>query len=479
MQGFVELETRSGQSPDCGVLTPGAGSRLLIQNVKDGIAIIQDDVITLANPSLLEIAGCQEQEMVSRPFLEFIHPDDRRMAAEHHSRRMRGEEVPSGITLRVIDGHGACRWVDSKALLIVWNGAPATLCFLTDITESKRMQESLRASEEALRKLVEGTTDMAWELNESSICTFVSPQVRSMLGYSPSEVLGHSPMEFLPPDEAAKFARMFEAAMVEPESKALINFTFIHKRGRHVTVETSAVPILTSGHLGVGFRGIARDVTEREEMKRQVQDGLRKLESTIDRTIQAISLIVEARDGYTAGHQKRTSQLSCAIAERMGLPKDQVRVVQIAALLHDIGKIAVPSEILTKPGRLSAMEIELIRTHSRVGYEILRTVDFPWPIADIVHQHHERLDGSGYPLGLKDEDISIEAKILAVADVVEAMTSRRPYRLARGIEEALAEISVNSGRLYDGDVVFACLDVFNGGGFSFENAALLSEWYHS
>ncbi len=479
MQGLMEVPTRPGQPPDCGVLTLGAGSHLLIQNAKDGIAILQDDVITLANPSLLEIAGYQEHEMVSRPFLEFIHPDDRRMAAEHHSRRMRGEEVPSGLTFRIIDGHGACRWVDSRALLIVWNGAPAALCFLTDITESRRMQESLQASEEALRKLVEGTTDMAWELNENSICTFVSPQVRSMLGYSPSEVLGHSPMEFLPPDEAARFARMFAAAMLEPKSKSLINFTFIHKRGRYVTVETSAVPILSFGCLGAGFRGIARDVTEREEMKLQLQDSLRKLESTIDRTIHAISLIAEARDSYTAGHQKRTSQLSYTIAERMGLPEDQARVVRIAALLHDIGKVAVPSEILTKPGRLSAIEIELIRTHSRVGYEILRTVDFPWPIADIVHQHHERLDGSGYPLGLRDEDISLEAKILAVADVVEAMTSYRPYRPARGIGEALEEISVNSGRLYDADAVYACLDIFNGGGFSFENVALLSEWYHS
>ena len=479
MQGLMEVPTRPGLSPDCAVMTLGAESRLLIQNAKDGIAILQDDVIILANPSLLAIAGFQEHEIVTRPFLEFVHPDDRRMAAEHHSRRMRGEEVPAGLTFRIIDGHGACRWVDSKALLIAWNGAPATLCFLTDITASRTMQESLRASEETLRKLVEGTTDMAWELNESSICTFVSPQVRSMLGYSPSEVIGHSPLEFLPPDEAARFARMFEAAMLEPEGKALINFTFIHKRGRHVTVETSAVPILTFGCLGVGFRGIARDVSEREEMKLQLQDSLRKLESTIDRTIQAISLIAEARDSYTAGHQKRTSQLSCTIAERMGLPRDQVRVVRIAALLHDIGKVAVPSEILTKPGRLSTIETELIRTHSQVGYDILRTVDFPWPIADVVHQHHERLDGSGYPLGLRDEDISIEAKILAVADVVEAMTSYRPYRPARGIEEALAEISVNSGKLHDADAVYACLDVFNGGEFSFENAALLSEWYHS
>ena len=479
MHGVTEVETRPGQAPGCGVLTLGAGSRLLIENAKDGIVVLQDNVIALANPSLLEIAGYQEHEMVSRPFLEFIHPDDRPMAAELHSRRMRGEKVPSTLIFRIIDGHGALRWVDSKAVLIVWNGAPAALCFLTDITESKKLEESLRTSEEGLRKLVESTTDMAWELNESAVCTFISPQVRSMLGYSPAEVLGRSPMDFLTAGESARFAKMFRAALVQPESKALINFTFIHRRGRHVTVETSAVPILGSGALAVGFRGIARDVTEREEMKLQLQDGLRKLERTIDRTIQAISLIAEARDSYTAGHQKRTSQLSCAIAERMGLPNEQVQVVRIASLLHDIGKIAVPSEILSKPGRLNAIEIELIRTHSRVGYDILRTVDFPWPIAEIVHQHHERLDGSGYPAGLNDEDISLEAKILAVADVVEAMTSYRPYRPARGIDEALREVSTNSGRLYDGDAVYACLDLFNREDFAFEDASLLSEWYHS
>jgi putative nucleotidyltransferase with HDIG domain len=208
-------------------------------------------------------------------------------------------------------------------------------------------------------------------------------------------------------------------------------------------------------------------------MRHQLEQSLQRLEGTMERTIQAISLIVETRDCFTAGHQRRTSQLSCAIAQEMGLPTEQIQVVRIAALLHDVGKIAVPTEVLSKPGQLSEIEFSMIKTHCQVGYDILKTVDFPWPIADIVHQHHERLDGSGYPCGIRDRDIALEARILGVADVVEAMTSHRPYRPALGIDKALEEISLNSGRLYDADVVHACLELFNDKGSAFENDGLI------
>lgn len=191
------------------------------------------------------------------------------------------------------------------------------------------------------------------------------------------------------------------------------------------------------------------------------------LRRTLKDTINALAVAGEMRDPYTAGHQRRVAQLSCAIAQEMSLPKEQVEGLGLAALVHDIGKISIPVDILSKPSRLSNAEMVLIRTHPKVSYDILKGIEFPWPINDIVLQHHERMDGSGYPQGLSGEAILLEARILGVADVVEAMASHRPYRPAQGIDAALEEISKNKGLLYDPEVADACLRVFTKGRFSF------------
>jgi PAS domain S-box-containing protein/putative nucleotidyltransferase with HDIG domain len=192
------------------------------------------------------------------------------------------------------------------------------------------------------------------------------------------------------------------------------------------------------------------------------------LQQSLVQSIETIANTVEARDPYTAGHQQRVAALALAIAQEMGLPEDQIKGVHLAAIIHDLGKIHVPAEILSKPGKLTALEYELIKTHPQDGYDILKNVDFPWPIADIILQHHERLDGSGYPQGLKGDDILLEAKIIAVADVMEAISSHRPYRAARGIDAALDEIRKNRGILYDPSVVDACLIIFEENKFSWK-----------
>ena len=174
------------------------------------------------------------------------------------------------------------------------------------------------------------------------------------------------------------------------------------------------------------------------------------------------------RDPYTGSHQRRVTQLACAIANEMALSEEQIEGLRMAGLIHDIGKISIPAEVLSKPGPLSDIEYGLIQAHPRIGHGILKDTDFPWPLADIVLQHHERLDGSGYPQGLLSEEIMLEARILAVADVVEATASHRPYRPARGIDQALEEISQNRGVLYDPEVVGACLKLFTEDGFTFE-----------
>jgi len=185
-------------------------------------------------------------------------------------------------------------------------------------------------------------------------------------------------------------------------------------------------------------------------------------------TVQAISMLSEMRDPYTAGHQLQVARLAAAIASELGLPEKRVTALQMAGTLHDIGKINIPSEILSKPGRLNKTEFDLIKTHPAVGREILKSIDFPWPLYTIVSQHHERLDGSGYPAGLKDDEICIEAKILGVADVVSAMSCHRPYRSALGVDQALEEITRNRGTLYDPASVDACCKLFKEKGFQLE-----------
>jgi putative two-component system response regulator len=185
--------------------------------------------------------------------------------------------------------------------------------------------------------------------------------------------------------------------------------------------------------------------------------NLEKLRRAMEGIVEAISVTVEMRDPYTAGHQKRVADLACAIAQAMQLDDDEVYGLRMASVIHDLGKITVPAEILSKPGQLSALEYELIKSHVQAGYDILKQIEFPWPLAEIILQHHERLDGSGYPRGLKDSQIMLPARILSVADVFETIASHRPYRPSLGLPRALDEIRENRGRLYDSQVVDVCL----------------------
>ncbi len=203
------------------------------------------------------------------------------------------------------------------------------------------------------------------------------------------------------------------------------------------------------------------NAAERNRMGQELQESFRRLKKGLEDTISVLARAIETRDPYTSGHQKRVSELSCLIGKEIHLPPVQLDGLRLAGLIHDIGKISIPSEILNKPGRLSEVEYNLIKTHSEIAYEILKDIDFPWPIADMVLQHHERLDGTGYPKGLKSDNILLEAKILAVADVVDAMAAHRPYRPSLGVDRALEEITRSRDRLYDSRIVEACLRVID------------------
>jgi HD-GYP domain-containing protein (c-di-GMP phosphodiesterase class II) len=212
---------------------------------------------------------------------------------------------------------------------------------------------------------------------------------------------------------------------------------------------------------------LKNEIENRRQIQEKLEQSFQNLKKVMDATIQAIAMTVEKRDPYTSGHQMRVAALTRAISQDLEFTEDQVEGAYVAASIHDIGKISLPAEILSKPIQLTEIEMSLIQAHAQAGFDILKGIDFPWPIAEIIIQHHERMDGSGYPRGLAGDDILMEARVIGVADVVETMASHRPYRPSMGIDKALAEITQNSGTLYDPDVVAACLKIFRDGSFAF------------
>ncbi|MBU0567541.1 HD domain-containing protein [bacterium] len=214
---------------------------------------------------------------------------------------------------------------------------------------------------------------------------------------------------------------------------------------------------------------------KKEQAEKELRENLKKLRRVMGEVIHAIALTVEAKDPYTAGHQQRVADLARSIATEIGLEKERIEGIRMAGVLHDLGKISIPGEILNKPGLLNDLEYRMIKFHVQIGYDILKDLEFPWPIAKIMLAHHERMDGSGYPNGLKDEEILLEARILGVADVVEAMSSHRPYRGALGIDKALEEISKNKGILYDPEVANACLNLFLEKGYELEERKIITD----
>ncbi len=320
-------------------------------------------------------------------------------------------------------------------------------------------EKTLRESEAKFRALVESTSDWIWEIDEHAVYTYSSPQVEALLGYTVEEVIGRTPFDLIHPEQVEQIRAKFEDIVAERKPFRLLENANRHKNGMQVFLETSGTPMFDAHGAFKGYRGIDRDITERKEAERERRVNAERLEGILFQTIGAIASTVEARDPYTAGHQHRVADIAGAIAREMGLSAEHIHGLYLAATIHDLGKIRIPAEILSKPGGLSQIEYEMVKGHPQTGYDIVKHIEFPWPIAQMVLQHHERLDGSGYPQGLKGEQILLEAKILAVADVVEAMSSHRPYRASLGVETALTEISKNRGRLYDPAVVDNCINL--------------------
>jgi PAS domain S-box-containing protein/putative nucleotidyltransferase with HDIG domain len=302
--------------------------------------------------------------------------------------------------------------------------------------------------------------------------TYISPSVKILRGYEPAEVLKQPSTETLTPSSWDLAMRtLSEVIELEKSEHSEITISrtlrleMRRKDGTTVWTEVKLSFIRDEGQRPVGILGVTREITERKQAEDSLKETLESLRKAVGVTIQVMVSAVETRDPYTAGHQVRSANLARNIAAEMGLPQEKIDGIRMAGSIHDIGKLSIPAEILSKPTKLSDIEFSLIKEHARQGYEILRNVESPWPLAEMVYQHHERMDGSGYPRNLKGDEILIEARILAVADVVESMASHRPYRAGLGIEAALEEIEKNKGVFYDPDVVETCLRLFREKGY--------------
>jgi len=297
----------------------------------------------------------------------------------------------------------------------------------------------------------------------------------NIFGYESSEVVGKKKINLIYDGaESKRNALLAKKIIVSTKKGTECELRQITKDRKKLWSRMTLSPRFDDNGEVTGILGIGIDITKHKESEHHLRETMKKLKQTLTGIIHATELIIETRDPYTAGHQRRVALLAKTIAEHMKLSEQQVEGIYMVGMIHDVGKISIPAEILSMPRRLTPAEFNLIKNHPQAGFDILKNIDFPWPIADIILQHHERIDGTGYPKGLSGKDISLEAKILMVSDVVEAMASHRPYRAAFGIERALGEIKQNSGILYDPDVVDSCIEVFENEKYRFENNESIS-----
>ncbi len=336
----------------------------------------------------------------------------------------------------------------------------------TDLTEIRRNEHALRESEQRFRGMIEQTGSGVY-IRRDARYIYVNPSYCEIVGWTAEQLLGQEVLQFIDPNDTEQLDRIHKAwAELHTNAEQSVSYEVTMRRGdgEQITLGLHA-KLLTWDDGQPATMVIVEDITERKRSEAQIASYVQQLEGSMKATLQAVSNMMELRDPYTAGHERKVGIIEEQIALQMGWSATRCEMLELAGLVHDIGKIAVPSEILSKPSRLSAMEMELVKMHPQAGYDILKDVPFPMPVAEIILQHHERMDGSGYPRGLKGDEIMPEARVLAVADVVESMSAHRPYRPAQGIDAALAEIEAGSGRLYDPEVVKATLRLLRDQGY--------------
>jgi PAS domain S-box-containing protein len=411
------------------------------------------------NKAAEKLTGYKREELIGKSFLKLklLSLNDIPRAAKMLANSLRGLPIgPDEFVLNRKDNSKIIVEISTYPVKI--KGKTLVLGIARDITKRKKAEIALAESEEKYRTVFENTGTAMIIIEEDMTISVANRQVEQLSGYSKEEIENKIKwMELVIPEDLERIKEYHLLRLKEKGSTPIsYEFSFRDKLGgvKSIWLKIGMIPGTKKSVISL------TDITDRK-----TYEG--KLKKSIEDIIYTIGKITETRDPYTSGHQLKVSKLSTAIAQEMKLPPDKIEGIRIASLVHDIGKISIPSEILSKPSKLSEIEYRLIENHSQIGYDILKSIEFSWPIAQIVLQHQERLNGSGYPQGLKGDDILLEAKIIAVADVIEAMSSHRPYRPALGINKALEEIFINRGILYVPEVVDACIKLFKEKDFKF------------
>ena len=438
--------------------------RTLIETSPDPIIVYNlEGQINTANTQAAMVYGVSSTAEFLREVktcFDLLSNDGKALPAANFGHTLaEGSAKPRECLLRNREGRMIAVEIHSSAIQTITGEPRAFISVIKDITERKQEAENLRRAEDNYRSIFENAQEGIFRSTPEGKFIVANQAMARILGYESPEELMESVTDIkdqlhVNPEEHIKAIEQ-----VEHQGFAKNNeLQFYRKDRQKIWVSRTMRGLRNKKGMLLYIDGIIEDITDRKNST----DQLRK---ALGGTVQAIALLVEKRDPYTAGHQRRVADIARTIAQEMGLSDEQVNGLRMAGIIHDIGKVSVPAEILSSPRKLSNIEFSMIKTHAQSGYDIMKDIEFPWPIARMILEHHERMNGSGYPNGLTGDNILIESRILSVADVVEAMATHRPYRASLGIDAALEEIARNRGALYDPDAVDACLSIFKEQGY--------------
>jgi len=367
-----------------------------------------------------------------------------------------GDAEPVEMERRRKDGSQA--WVEVRRRAVRTGESWTIVTVVRDISERKRAEQELRAAEEQFRSLVEQSIAGTYVIQDERLA-YVNPRYAEIFGYdSADELIGRDALSLVAEKDRPIQAERLRQRLEGRAACASTTFTGVRKDGTMIDVGVQGARATHRGRPAVV--GLMQDISEKKRAEEEIQRYVTQIKTAFMSTVKVATTLSEMRDPYTTGHERRVAEIAVAIGAELEFDARRQEGLRVAGYLHDVGKITIPAEILVKPGKLTSIEFELIKGHAQASYDVLKEVEFPWPVAQVARQHHERMDGSGYPQGLKGEAILLEARILAVADVIEAMSSHRPYRPGLGIEQALAEIERGRGNVYDPVVANACIKLF-------------------
>lgn len=467
LEGFI-TDITEGKQATLALQRSERHFRKLIQGSSDGFFVIDASGTQIfCSDSAERLLGHPSSELMGTSFMHYLDPESLPRARSAFAQVLERPDEPVQAELRVVRSDGGMTDLEGVAVNRLHDpDVGGIVVTVRDVTERKRATLALEQSERRFRKLIQGSTDAFILVDANGNELFRSDSAEKITGYSAAEMLGKPATSYIHPDSLPAARIALAEALANPGNAAMLEARFIRRDGVVVDLEAAGRNLLDDPDVG-GIVMTVRDVSERKRTEEALRQGESRLSGVLQQTVQAMALTIEQRAPYMAGHHRRASALARALAAEMELTHEQSQGLAFASSIYDIGMIAIPAEVLNRPSELRKHERELLKTHVQAGYEIVRNIEFPWRVAEIMLQHHERLDGSGYPRGLKAEAILPEASVLGVADTVEAMTSHRPYRSSLGIDLALDELVKHRGIRYDAAVVDACVKLFREQGFAF------------